>query len=134
MERDEKLLRGIEFLQGRLKTLSELSTKLVFAHLAVTAFSITLAFQDPNVPRPIIQSGNILANILTVITCTFLSKDVKRLRLNLWEWHSQLGLNVDRDELRSMSLIANFYFAFAMILLLFSIGLSFFPFDSVVQG
>jgi hypothetical protein len=123
MNIEDKNLKLIEFLENKFKNLTDFCVKLVYAHLAVTAFSITIYFQNQNQTKLILQIGNILINVMVVLSIIHINKDIRGYTNDI---------NILLDEIQSkinhytfLSMVGKYYMIFSIILLSFWFFISF---------
>ena len=127
MSEEENIFRGIEVAQGRLKIISDLGIRGIIFHLAISAFSVTFAFQKTAVPREVMQIANAIVTFLALLSTILITKDVQRVRRRLLDWHEKVGLKLDENEFMGIIWVARLYAVFCLMLIAFWVGLWFVP-------
>jgi len=127
MDADEKTLKAIELVQVRLKMMADLGVRGIIFHLAISAFSITFAFQKTTVPRAVVQTGNTMISVLALVATILVVNDAEKLRRRIVDWHDDLGLKIAKDEGRGVIRVGQLYMLVCAMLVAFWIGLFFVP-------
>lgn len=125
MENDEKLLKCLDLSQARIKLIADLGIKGIILHLGITAFSMTIAFQDDKIPKPIILISNAIITALALLSTILVRNDFKNAFSTICSYYKILGIEINTNEFNGLILAAKLYGWVCSILILFWIWLLF---------
>lgn len=119
MDKDEKIIEAINYMKEQIKMLAEFCSKGALFHLAITAFSITLAFQNKIVPLDYIQLSNIMISVFGLFISKVIYNDGEKMNNQIITLFKDTGLILEKLDLKGWFWIAVTYSASCLILILF---------------
>jgi len=126
MDIDDKVVAAIENCQATFKVITDVGLKGILFHLALSAFSVSVLFQQKlDLPRAPVITFNVAATALALVAIGFLTKDSNRLVRRMQSWHTKLGLDLDASDMSGLVNCGRLYVVFCTLLLSFWVSLYF---------